>query len=166
MRSRNRFARAVCLPAVIVSTGLVAWHSPVDAARTPPPGLSVSDEVITEGDSETMVFTVSIDAQPSRRRPVSVTVATGNGSALAESDFEFAEETLTFEQGGPLSRKLEVHILNDDEPEGDETFTVGLSNIRNANVLDGTGTGTIHDDDPAAPPPPPPPPPPPLPGAV
>ncbi len=160
MRSRNRFARAVCLPAVIVSTGLVAWHSPVDAARTPPPRLSVSDEVITEGDSETMVFTVSIDAQPSRRRPVSVTVATGNGSALAESDFEFAEETLTFEQGGPLSRKLEVHILNDDEPEGDETFTVALSNIRNANVLDGTGTGTIHDDDPAAPPPPPPPPPP------
>ena len=55
--------------------------------------------------------------------------------------------TLTFRPGGELYQMLTVTVLDDVLDEENESFTVTLSNARNAEIGDGTATGTIEDDD-------------------
>jgi hypothetical protein len=111
------------------------------------PGISINDGSVTEGRDPQAIFTVSLDAAPYAARPVSVTVATVNGSAVAGSDFRFTRQTLTFERGGPNAQQFSVVLVDDNIEEATETFSVKLSAASNARITDNTGVGTILDDD-------------------
>jgi len=104
----------------------------------------IQDATAAEDDG-TMTFTVTLAA------PVNTTVtvdyATSNGSATAGADYNAASGTVTFAPND-TSETITVTLLGDALVEGDETFTVTLSNPSQAAVIgDGTATGTIVDSD-------------------
>ncbi len=138
-----------------------------------PPGISISDAtgtgtIIGAGSAELSVsdasgdeggdltFTVTLSASPGA--PVTVAYATEIGSAdtASPSDFTSASGSLTFaagSSGAALSRTFTVSASDDELAEGDETFTVSLSQPSasrfpfGVSIADGTGTGTISASD-------------------
>ncbi|MEB3200116.1 MAG: Calx-beta domain-containing protein, partial [Synechococcaceae cyanobacterium] len=82
-----------------------------------------------EGLNGSVSFTLSLDRASST--PVTVTVATVNGSATAGSDFIAFNQTVTFNPG-QLQQTVVVNLVNDNLSEADELFQVVLSNVQNA----------------------------------
>ena len=72
-------------------------------------------------------------------------------TATAVIDFVATQGTLTFPAGETL-KTITVPIIGDTLVEGDETFSVQLSNPVNATIDRAIAIGTIVDDDQAGPP--------------
>ena len=108
----------------------------------PPPMVSVSNASATEGSS--VSFTVSLSADSGRQ--VTVDYVTSSGTATSGTDFTTASGTLTF-AAGTTSQTVNVNTTADDtNNEGDETFTLTLSNATNATLdTNASATGTIFD---------------------
>ena len=108
----------------------------------PPPMVSVSNARATEGSS--VSFTVSLSADSGRQ--VTVDYVTSSGTATSGTDFTTASGTLTF-AAGTTSQTVNVSTTEDDtNNEGDETFTLTLSNATNATLdTNASATGTIFD---------------------
>ena len=109
--------------------------------------LRIGDAAQPEGNSGVgdLTFTVSLD-QPSAL-PVTVSVGSEDGTAIAGSDYvALSSDTLTFAPG-ETSHTIAVHINGDTANEPDEIFTVLLSNPANAVLADATAIGTIQNDD-------------------
>ena len=114
-----------------------------DGGAPPLPTLSIDDVEVSE-DAGSAVFRVTLSEQSSAT--VTVGYATLDGTAEAESDYTATNGTLTFEPG-ETRKIISVPVLDDSAEEGDETFTVRLSDARNATLGDPEATGTIRDDD-------------------
>jgi hypothetical protein len=114
------------------------------------PDISVDDQSVTEGnspDTTTMTFNVTL-SNPSDQT-ITVDYTTNDGTATtADGDYATASGTLTFDPG-QTAKTVDLTVNGDNTHESDETLTVDLSNASNANLLDGSGKGTILDDDPA-----------------
>jgi VCBS repeat-containing protein len=112
----------------------------------PPPGISISDSSVLEGNSgfTPMPFTVTLT--PAATSAVTVNWATAGGTALSPKDFTAASGTLTFAPG-ETTKTITVQIVGDTTKEKDETMGVLLSNAVGAQITDGSGLGTILDDD-------------------
>ncbi len=119
----------------------------LDCAASIPQKLSIGNATVTEGNSGTVDanFTVTLANPPST--DVTVDYATAGGTATSGSDFQSTSGTLTF-SGGQTSKTITVKVNGDlvDEVTS-ESFSVNLTNPRNALVTDGSGAGTINDDD-------------------
>jgi hypothetical protein len=124
------------------ATGTIVDDDPV-------PVVSISDASQSEGDTGTtpMLFIVSISAVSGL--PVSATYTTANGSAVAPGDYTAATGTVTV-PAGSTNATVNVGIVGDELYEGNESFTVTLSQPVNATLGVAGATGTILDDDPAA----------------
>ena len=112
----------------------------------PEPSLSLGDARIVEGDAGTRTLTFTASLSAASGRPVTVDIATADGTATAPSDYTPTSATLTFDPG-VTTRTFDVPITTDDAAEPDETFTVTLSHPGNATTSGGDATGTIEDDD-------------------
>ncbi len=110
--------------------------------------VSVSDATVTEGDGGTAALQFTVSLSEAGAVPVTVKVATADGSALATSDYAPLDATtaLTFAPG-ETSKTITVNVLDDTLFENDETFSVVLSDITGGVIRDGTGVGTIRNDD-------------------
>ena len=122
-----------------------------DDDEPPPelPTLSVDDPEVTEGEDATAAFTVTLSATSGDA--VTVAYATADGTATMDEDYTSTSGTLTI-AAGEVSATVEVPVLDDDDVEDDETFTLKLSDAEHATIDDGEGQATIADDD--EPPPP------------
>jgi uncharacterized repeat protein (TIGR01451 family) len=112
-----------------------------------PPGLSISDVTVTEGDSVSVsaVFTVTLSAVSAKI--VTVEYATSDGTATAPADYTtIPTTTLTFDPG-VATRWVTVTVQGDTLDEADESFFVNLTSATNASIGDDRGQGTIQDDD-------------------
>src|SRR6476620_1903414 len=113
------------------------------------PDISVDDHATAEGKSpatSTMTFNVTL-SNPSDQT-VTVDYATNDGTATtADGDYAAATGTVTFDPG-QTTKTVDVTVNGDDTTEPDEGLTLDLSNASNANILDGSGAGTITNDDP------------------
>ena len=79
---------------------------------------------------------------------MTVDYATNDGTATtADGDYAAASGTVTFNPG-ETAKTVDVTVNGDDTTEPDESLTLVLSNASNANILDGSGLGTITNDDP------------------
>jgi hypothetical protein len=111
------------------------------------PGLAVTDVSLPEGDTGDSVATFTVSLAAPSAFPISVDVATTDGTATQASDYDpVATTTLTFAPG-ETTKTVDVTIHGDTTVEPDETFTVQLSNLVGAGITDGVGIGTIVDDD-------------------
>ena len=83
---------------------------------------------------------------------VSVTLNPVSGSALAGQDFPTAPVVVSFPDGESGTAYVNVPINDDDEIEGDETFTIQLSNATGGAVVGprSSMTITIKDNDPSS----------------
>lgn len=103
-----------------------------------------NDHILRFGTQSELVFTVS---RPSAL-PTAVTVdfATASGTATSGSDFAAVSGSITL-AAGVRQATIRVPLLDDSVYEGNETFTVNLSNPVGGVILDGQGVGTIVDND-------------------
>ena len=108
------------------------------AAVTPTVG--IADAGGTEGDGD-IAFAVTLDGAGAET--ATVDYATANGTA-DDDDYTATSGTLTL-AAGATSGTITVPIADDDVNEGDETFTVTLSNASGATLGTGTATGTIRN---------------------
>lgn len=117
-----------------------------DAAASP--DLTISDISLPEGNAGTTNarFTVSL-ATPAPAGGVTFDIATSDGTATAGSDYiarALAAQTIA---AGSSTFDFDVAINGDWDVEANETFTVAVTNVTGATVLDGSATGTITNDD-------------------
>ncbi|MBY0320221.1 MAG: hypothetical protein K2X72_15970 [Reyranella sp.] len=114
----------------------------------PAVSVSVGDASSTEGNgpgSHTITIPVVL-TQPSSST-ITIHYTTADGSAHAGEDYVAQSGTLTFAPG-VTQQDIVVAINGDTVAEGDETFTVTLSNPSGSvSILDGTATATIVSDD-------------------
>ena len=115
-----------------------------------PPGLSVDDVEVDEGDTGATVnatFTVTLGAASGKAVTVNWAAHSVTGdTATEDTDYATGNGSLTF-SAGETEKTFDVAVNGDTVDEVDETFTVTLSNPGNATLSDATGTGTIVDDD-------------------
>ncbi|QJB43620.1 DUF4114 domain-containing protein [Dolichospermum flos-aquae CCAP 1403/13F] len=111
------------------------------------PVFSIAAASATEGSAINFTVTRTGDAQA----PQNVTVATsiGTDDTASASDLTANTQTLTFATG-ETTKTFTVQTTQDSLFEGNETFTVSLSNPSNGAVVsstNGTAKGTINNDD-------------------
>ena len=114
-----------------------------------PPALSISDApAVGEGNPPTTTnATFNVTLSAASGKPVSVKVATADGTARAPGDYTALPlTTLTFAPG-ETTKPVSVTVKGDLLDEADEPFLVNLSSPVNATIADGSGTGMILDDD-------------------
>ena len=104
-------------------------------------GLSVADAEANETDRK-IAFLVSL--LPAPTGTVTVDWATSDGTAVAGEDYVAASGTLTFAPG-KTAGTVTVRLIDDDEEDDGETFTLTLSNASGAVIADATATGTIRN---------------------
>ena len=107
--------------------------------------LSVADAEAEENVDNTIDFTVTLERAVSGT--VSVDYTTEDGSAQAGADYTATSGTLTF-SAGERSKTVRVDLLDDAHDEGEETFTLVLSNPAGGVIVDGRATGRIENHDP------------------
>src|SRR5439155_1325474 len=113
----------------------------------PIPDVGIDDQSVTEGSAGTSTLTFHVTLSNPSDQTVTVDYATSDGTAtVADGDYATTSGTLTF-SAGQTAKTVDVTVNGDLTHEADETFTGGLSNPTNANLLDDSGLGTIQDDD-------------------
>lgn len=107
--------------------------------------VSVADVSIVEGDAGTKLLEFTVTRTGSGA--FSVDFATANGSAVSGSDYVATSGTLTF-GAGETSKVVQVTINGDTALEGDETFSLTLSNATGGVIIsDNQAVATITNDD-------------------
>jgi hypothetical protein len=128
--------------------GGIAMSDPVTFSVKDPPVISFSPQYVyaTEGNSgmSTMLFPVTLSS--ASVLPVSVRLATSDGSAVAGSDYIATNGVLTFAPG-QTSKTLAVQVIGDALPEYDEYFFFSLSSPTNCLLGTNAGAGIILNDD-------------------
>ena len=105
------------------------------------PTISISDASGRECDGP-LTFEVCLSEVTDE--DVTVAYATSDSSATAGSDYTAASGTVTI-PAGQTCVSFQVGLSEDTDVEGNETFTITLSNPVGAPIGDGEGTGTIED---------------------
>ena len=111
------------------------------------PSLTIADVSLSEGPVGTsrMDFTVSLSSPATSS--IEFDIAAFEGVARMSYDYQpFGLVGQTIE-AGESSKTFSVNILGDDVPEADEFFTVRVSNVAGAVVVDDSAIGTILNDD-------------------
>lgn len=111
------------------------------------PALSINDATITESDSGDVFATFTVSLSYASLNPVSVVYESLGGSADASDFAPIAPTTLIFAPG-ETSKTISVAVTGDLVIEGNETFSIRLSNPTHAFVDVAEGIGTILNDDP------------------
>jgi len=112
----------------------------------PPPTVSLVDLTINEGDFGTNTLRLGLSLSQASEKPISVSYATADGTALAGSDYVTTSGTASFAAGQTVAEII-VPIIVDVVEEPAETFTLNLSNPMNVTISRGQATITITNDD-------------------
>jgi hypothetical protein len=111
------------------------------------PLLTIDDVTVTEGNGGTTNAVFNLRLSAASGQPVTVAVATANGTATAGADYGSFSGMATFPPGTTLL-SVTVLVFGDLLDEANEAFFVNLSGASGALVADAQGAGTINDDDP------------------
>jgi hypothetical protein len=111
------------------------------------PAISVGDASVLEGDAGDTTLSFDVTMSQVSAGTASVHFATSDGTAtVGGGDYDAATGTVTFDPGDD-TKQIDVTVHGDTTYEGDETFTVNLSDPLGATIDVDTATGTIQNDD-------------------
>ncbi len=141
-------------------TGLTIDDVTAVATPTAPPppvdtsyAIAATDAVLSEGDAGTTVFTFTVTRSGDliENGSVDYTVV-GNGGFPADGDDFLGgllpSGTVTFDTAGESEATIIIEVAGDSDFEGDESFTVILSNpAAGGEITGGSAGGTILNDD-------------------
>jgi hypothetical protein len=109
------------------------------------PRIDVID--ITEVENVTGgVMSVPVTLSAPNGNVVTVDYATADLTATAPADYLANSGTLTF-MPGEVTQNVDIQLIDDMAAEGEETFTLTLSNPGNGVLGNDIGTATIDDDE-------------------
>jgi uncharacterized repeat protein (TIGR01451 family) len=109
--------------------------------------LTIDDVRVAEGNAGTTPAVVTVHLQPVNAiLTATVDYQTFGFTATSGVDFLATQGTLTF-RAGETVKTFTVPIIGDTLDEGDETFTIQLTNPVNASMERDRATATILDDD-------------------
>lgn len=107
--------------------------------------LSVTDTAISVEEG-TATASITVQRSGNSASAASVDFSTSDGTAVAGEDYRATSDTLNF-AAGEITQTLTIPILNDVFVEGDETFSVTLSNPIGGTLGNTITTVTILDND-------------------
>jgi hypothetical protein len=111
------------------------------------PNVSIGDAGAKEGKKAAPgVITFAVTLSQPTSGDVEVAWSTVDGKAKAGKDYVAAAGVLTI-PAGQTSGNIAVTLIGDRKRERSERFTVVLSDPVAANIVDGSGIGTIKNDD-------------------
>jgi len=110
------------------------------------PELSVGNASVVEGNASTRQLRFTVTVSKPSAAATSVAYSTASGTATSGNDFNAKSGILTV-PAGATSALIAVPVRGDQVGEGNENFTVTLSNPQSAVLRRATGTGTITNDD-------------------
>lgn len=117
----------------------------------PPPTVSIEDRSVAEGAAgSNMTATLAVTLSARSAKTITVGYATADGTATTPADYSATSGTLTFAPG-QTEMSVAVTVRGDGDVEGDEAFSVTVSNPSNATLARASAIVTIVDDDTAAP---------------
>ncbi|MBO9998033.1 MAG: hypothetical protein J7641_03330 [Cyanobacteria bacterium SID2] len=129
------------------------WSSPSQNQEVIPqsqlypyPTVTVSDALVTEGDSGTTNLVFTVELSSASDDVVSIDYATADGTATAGIDYTATSGTLTFD-AGTTQQTISIPVQGDGDIEDDETLSLALSNPTKTVLSDTTVLGTILNDD-------------------
>ncbi|KHG42699.1 MAG: cadherin-like domain-containing protein [Aphanizomenon flos-aquae KM1D3_PB] len=111
------------------------------------PQFAITSASATEGNI--IIFTVTRTGNNSSSQSVTVTTSIATGDTASDTDLTAKTATLTFAPG-ETTTTFAVQTTPDVLFEGNETFTVSLSNPTNVSIISSTNAtaqGTINNDD-------------------
>ncbi len=135
---------AIINPVILLIAVLFTGCSDSTPGNTP--SLSISDVNMPEGDSGSTSFDFQFMLSEPSSRDVTIEYHTEDGTATAGTDYDPVETTLVI-PAGEVSATISVNVIGDTEPEPDETFSVLVSSVTNADISTDRGTATILNDD-------------------
>lgn len=112
-------------------------------------GLSINDVSAPEGNSGTTFFNFTVSlSMPAPAGGVTFDIATADGTATVANN-DYVQKSLTGQTipAGNSTYTFSVVVNGDETFEPNETFTVNVTNITGATLVDGVGQGTILNDD-------------------
>ncbi len=113
----------------------------------PAPLVSVADTAVVEGNSGTTTMNFRVSLSSPAGSQVDITYQTGDGTATtADNDYVAASGTVSIPAHGS-SAYIPVLVNGDTKKESNETFSVQVTDVTNAELLKDQGVGTIIDDD-------------------
>jgi len=114
-----------------------------------PPAGEISFELDTESVNENDgSLTMNVNRTGGSFGEVSISYSSTDDTASAGADFTSVSDTLTFADG-ETTKTITIDLINDDNYESDETFTVQLSNLMGESTLGiSKSVVTIFDDEP------------------
>ncbi|HMF93192.1 MAG TPA: N,N-dimethylformamidase beta subunit family domain-containing protein [Vicinamibacterales bacterium] len=112
----------------------------------PVPTLTAADSSVAEGNS-TAPFAIVVTLSSAMDVPATVDYATANATAVAGVDYVSTSGTLVF-ASGERTKAVAVPIIGNQLFQNDRTFTLKLSNAKNATIPSASVKVTIVDDDP------------------
>ena len=122
----------------------------IEEPGSPPPGgaqgtvqLKAGAPSVSEGAG---TVSIAVTRTGGSTGAVSVSVTTASGTAVAGEDFTAVSTTVQFADGDSADKIIEIPLLDDDVPEGTESFEVSM--VSAANPFARPLTVTIADDDP------------------
>ena len=120
----------------------------VEDTDDPDPSIAVSNPTVTEPDAGTVNADFVVTLSSPSGETVTVDYTTVDGTATQPADYTLTASTLTFTPG-QTSKTVTVPVKGDTTAEGNENFSLQLSNEANATLCDPTtcGTATITDDE-------------------
>lgn len=142
----KRKARFLTSMLITLSLSMASFGSAVYANEDVQAEVSLDSDYYYVGEAEGTLY-VTVGLSEATDEDVTVDYSVSDGSAYGGSDYGVVSGTLTFAVG-ELSKTIEVPIYDDYDVEGDEDFSVQLSNPSGA-VL-GTNANAyvvIADDD-------------------
>ena len=110
--------------------------------------LESATQEVSEGNG-VKSFRVTLDGAPTSET-VLVTFSVTQGSALPGQDYRVQTEGLLRFPPGTRDQSIDIEIVDDEIQEPNETFTIVLTNVENADLGLSTSTVTITDDDQAS----------------
>ena len=112
------------------------------------PELSINDPTpIIEGDSGSRFVTFLVTMSGPGAEWVDFSIGTADGTATAGSDYAPVIGHASFPPGQIRTFRVDVPVYGDMVVEGDEWFSLSLSNVSGATVAKGQGLGIIQNDD-------------------
>jgi len=106
-----------------------------------PPTITISGENVLENATEAIV-TISLSSASGQA--ISFEYTSKNGSATSGEDYTAQNDSVSI-TAGDLSHEIKISLSDDDWYEGEEQFTVEMSNIVNATPAITSATVTLTD---------------------
>lgn len=142
------------LPENFIFNGKTSDPTPdPDPDPDPAATLTIENATITEGDTGSSQLDVNVRLSRAVDETVTVQYSTRDDSALAGSDYQSTQGTLTFAPG-QTTATVSMAVYGDSLDELDESFFVELSSPAGAEIANASATVTILDNDEPLPDPP------------